>query len=468
VNDDAIGRIDAVLAATRSERLDELIDFLRIPTIGALSEHRDDVRRGAEWLVERLTDAGFEHAEVSETPGHPVVYADWLHAPDAPTVIVYTHYDVQPVDPLDLWVRPPFDPRVADGRVYARGAADDKGQAHLHLCAARAWLREVGRLPVNLRIVYEGEEEVGSTNFEAWLVANRSRLDADLVVISDSGFYEGNHPAITISLRGNIYLQVDVTGPDVDLHSGQYGGLVQNPANALVRILATLRHSDGRVAVPGFYEEVGSPSESQRAALARLPFSDEELATRIGVSQLFGEPGYAPLERRGARPTLDVCGIWGGFTGEGSKTIIPAHAHAKLSCRLVRAMDPRRTFERVRDAILAVDVPGVDVSVSLIDEMEPASVDVDHPAVRMAARCIEEVFGLEPYLIAEGGSIGAAASFMRVLGAPVVLLGFANPDDRAHAPNESLVLENYEGGTRTVARYWEALAHASLTRSPTG
>jgi acetylornithine deacetylase/succinyl-diaminopimelate desuccinylase-like protein len=455
---DVIERIDARLAATEADRLAELVEFLRIPTISSLSAHREDVRRGAEWLVGRLTDAGFEHPEVAETPGHPVVYADWLHAPGAPTVIVYTHYDVQPTDPLDLWVRPPFEPRVADGRVYARGAADDKGQAHLHLCAARAWLREAGRLPINLRIVFEGEEEIGSANFEAWLVANRSRLDADLVVVSDSGFYEGNHPAITISLRGNIYLQVDVTGPDLDLHSGQFGGLVQNPANALVRILAALRHDDGRVAVPGFYDEVAEPSDTQRAAQARLPFSDAALARRIGVTRLFGEPGYAPMERRGSRPTLDVCGIWGGFIGEGSKTIIPAHAHAKVSCRLVSGMDPVRTFERVRDAILAVDVPGVEVAVTLIDQMEPAFVDVDHPAVRAAARCIADVFGQEPYLIAEGGSIGAAASFMRVLGAPVVLVGFANPDDQAHAPNESLVLDNYEGGTRTIVRYWEALA----------
>jgi acetylornithine deacetylase/succinyl-diaminopimelate desuccinylase-like protein len=454
---DAIERIDAELERTADARLAELVELLRIPTVSALSEHRDDVRSGADWLAERLTFAGLEHVEVSETPGHPVVYADWLHAPGAPTVIAYGHYDVQPVDPLDLWTRPPFDPHVADGRLFARGAADDKGQVHLHLAAARAWLATHDRLPVNLRLVFEGEEEIGSANFEAWLVANRARLAADLVVISDSNFYEGNHPAITTSLRGNIYLQVDVAGASLDLHSGQFGGLVQNPANALARILASLRHADGRVAVPGFYDDVVDPSEAQRAAFGRLPFAGEELAERLGVAALFGEPGFGPLERRGARPTLDVCGLWGGFTGEGSKTIIPAHAHAKVSCRLVAGMDPFRTYERVRDAILAVDVPGVTVTVRLIDQMEPASVDVEHPAVSAAARCLTDVFGREPYLIAEGGSIGAAASFMRVLGAPVVLLGFANPDDQAHAPNESFVLANYEGGIRTIVRYWQAL-----------
>lgn len=454
---DAIASVEAELERTADARLSELVELLRIPTISALSEHRGDVRRGAEWLAERLSLAGLEHVEVSETPGHPVVYADWLHAPGAPTVIAYGHYDVQPVDPLDLWTRPPFEPSLANGRIYARGAADDKGQVHLHLSVARAWLAAQDRLPLNLRFVFEGEEEIGSANFEAWLVANRARLASDLVVISDSGFYEGNHPAITTSLRGNIYLQVDVAGPSLDLHSGQFGGLVQNPANALARILASLRHPDGRVAVPGFYDEVAEPSEAQLAAQARLPFSESEMADRVGVPSLFGEPGYGPLLRRGARPTLDVCGLWGGFTGEGSKTIIPAHAHAKVSCRLVGGMDPQRTFERVRDAVLAVDVPGVEVSVTLIDQMEAASVDVEHPAVRAAARCIDEVFGAEPYLIAEGGSIGAAASFVRVLGTPIVLVGFANPDDQAHAPNESLVLANYEGGTRTIARYWAAL-----------
>jgi acetylornithine deacetylase/succinyl-diaminopimelate desuccinylase-like protein len=455
---DAIAAIDAELARTADARLAELEELLRIPTVSALSAHREDVRAGARWLAERLTLAGMEHVEVSETPGHPVVYADWLHAPGAPTVIAYGHYDVQPVDPLELWTRPPFEPHVSDGRIRARGAADDKGQVHLHLSAARAWLAVHGRLPLNVRLVFEGEEEIGSANFEAWLVANRARMGADLVVISDSSFHEGNHPAITTSLRGNIYLQVDVAGPSLDLHSGQYGGLVQNPANALVRILAALRHPDGRVAVAGFYDEVEEPSAVQRAAWSRLGFSEQEMAQRLGVSTLFGEPGYSALERRGARPTLDVCGVWGGFTGEGSKTIIPAHAHAKVSCRLVGAMDPERTYARVRDAILAVEVPGVEVSVRLIDRMEPASVDVEHPAVSAAAACLREVFGQEPHLIAEGGSIGAAASFMRVLGAPVVLLGFANPDDQAHAPNESLVLANYEGGTRTIVRYWQALS----------
>lgn len=454
----SVAAVEAYLERTAAERLEEFKEFLRIPTIGVLSEHHADVRTGAEWIAVRMREIGLEHVDVSDTGGHPVVYADWLHADGAPTVVVYAHYDVQPVDPLELWVRPPFEPRVEGGRIYGRGVADDKGQVHLHLWAAKAWLETAGRLPVNVRYVIEGEEESGSPNFEAWLRANSHRLDADLVVITDTGFYEGNHPAVTVGLRGNMYLQVDVSGPSQDLHSGSFGGLVQNPANALVRILASLRDGEGRVTVPGFYDAVRELTPAEHEALAALPFDEAAFASEIGVSELFGEPGYIPVVRRGARPTLDICGMWAGFQGEGSKTIIPAHAHAKVSARLVPDMDPQHTFELVRDAILAVAVPGVAVSVSCQDTMHPFVVGVEHPAARIAARCLQEVFGEEPYYIREGGSIGAVASFDQVLGRPAVLLGFSNPDDHAHSPNESLLLANYEGGARTVARYWEALA----------
>ena len=453
-----IEAVEAYLADTVEERLEEFKAFLRIPTIGVLPEHDDDVRAGAEWIAERMREIGLEHVEVSPTGGHPVVYADWLHAEGAPTVVVYAHYDVQPTDPLELWVRPPFEPRVENGRIYGRGVADDKGQVHLHLWAAKAWMKSDGRLPLNIRYVIEGEEEAGSPNFEAWLKANTERLGGDIVVVTDTGFYEGNHPALTVSLRGNTYFQLDVTGPSQDLHSGGFGGMVQNPANALVRILASLRDGEGRVMVPGFYDEAPVLSEAEREEFARLPFDEAAFAGEIGVSQLFGEPGYSPLERKGMRPTLDVCGLWAGFTGEGSKTIIPAHAHAKFSCRLAPGMDPNKTFRRVRDAILAVEVPGVNVEVSQLDEMWPFVVSPEHPAAQTAAACLRDVFGKEPYFMYEGGSIGAVASFDRVLGLPIVMLGFTNPDDNAHSPNESLVLENYEGGARTVARYWEALA----------
>ena len=384
---DAIARIDAFLDGHRRGAPGGL---RRLPAHPAASARcRSTARtwsRAARFVADRLERWGLEHVEVSPTDGHPVVYADWLHAEGAPTVLVYGHYDVQPVDPLDLWVRPPFEPRIEDGRIYARGAADDKGQVHLHLWAARAWLETEGSLPVNVRYVFEGEEESGSTHFDAWLEANRHRLGADLAVISDTGFFEGNLPAITVGLRGLMYAQIDVTGPDVDLHSGTWGGNVQNPAIALARIIAALKRADGSVAVPGFYDEVRPITERGHDEFARLPFDEAEVAAQIGVPELFGEPDFLALERRGARPTLDVNGIWGGFQGEGSKTIIPAHAHAKISCRLVADMDPVRTFERVRDAVLAVGVPGVRVEVRLLNHGMWSQTPIDHPATVAAAR----------------------------------------------------------------------------------
>ena len=405
---------------------------------------------------------GFEHVEVSPTNGHPIVYADWLHADGAPTVLVYAHYDVQPVDPLDLWQRPPFEPVIDNGRVYARGAADDKSHVHLHLWAARAWLETRGRLPVNIKIVMEGEEESGSDNFEPWIAANRERLTADLVLISDTGFYEGNRPALTVGLRGLIYTQIDVTGSKLDLHSGTFGGNVQNPANALATIIARLKNDDGSVAVPGFYDEVRELTPRDHEEFARMPFDENAFVAEHGLRSLFGAPGFTPLERRGARPTLDVNGIWGGFQGEGSKTIIPAHAHAKVSCRLVADMDPDKSFERLRDFVLSIAPQGVDVSVRRINDGWWVLTPIDHPATKAAAACLEEVFGEAPVYLREGGSIPAGASFNRVLGLPVVLMGFTQPDDQAHAPNESMRLDNLEGGLRTIMRYWQRLSETQL------
>ncbi|MEO7118557.1 MAG: dipeptidase [Candidatus Limnocylindrales bacterium] len=455
---DAITAIDAYLARTATERLDEYQAFLRIPSISALSEHAGDMSIAADWLADKMRDIGLDNVEVARTPGHPIVYGDWLHADGAPTVLVYGHYDVQPVDPLDLWERPPFEPRIENGRIYARGAADDKGQVHLQVWAARAWLKTAGTMPVNVRYVFEGEEESGSVNFDAWLEANRHRLGADVAVISDTGFFEGNLPAICVGLRGLMYAQIDVTGPTLDLHSGSFGGNVQNPAIALAKIIAGLKTDSGAIDVPGFYDEVRPITERDHAEFERLPLNEEEYAHRIGVPALFGEPDLLVVERQGARPTLDVNGLWGGFQGEGSKTIIPAHAHAKISCRLVADMDPNTTFERVRERVMALAPVGVTVDVRLLNTGMWSLTGIDHPATQAAARCIEDVFGVEPLYERGGGSIPAAASFSSMLGLPVVLLGFANPDDQAHAPNESMVLDNYERGIRTVARYWEALA----------
>ena len=450
--------LDQHLAATSAERLESYKSFLRIPSVSALPEHRDDCRRAAEWLAAALEGAGLEHVEVADTGGNPVVYADWLHAADAPTVLVYGHYDVQPVDPVDLWTSPPFEPVVVGDRMLARGAADDKGQIHAHVMAAGALLATRGELPVNLKYVFEGEEESSSIHLDAWLTAERPRLAADLGVISDTGFFDGNLPAITLSLRGLMYAQIDVVGTAVDLHSGGYGGTVQNPANALAQIIAALKGPDGRIRIPGFYDDVIALTDAEREAMAALPFDDNAYLDRLGLPALVGESGFTTLERRATRPTLDVNGLWGGFQGEGSKTIIPAHAHAKVSCRLVAAQEPERIFEALRDYVAEIAPPGVTTTVVQLGGGRPSLTPMDHPATQAAAKALEATFGRAPVYIREGGSIPVCASFVSILGLPVVLLGFAQPDDNAHAPNEWMDLRNYETSIRTIARMWDELA----------
>jgi acetylornithine deacetylase/succinyl-diaminopimelate desuccinylase-like protein len=450
--------LETYLAANADRRIASYLEFLRIPSISAQPEYAGSCREAAEWLAGQLRTIGIEHVEVAETGGHPVVYGDWLHAADAPTAIVYGHYDVQPVDPIELWETAPFEPFVKGGRMIGRGSADDKGQVHIHLRATEAILATTGALPINLKFVFEGEEESSSVHLDAWLEANKERLSADLAVISDTGFFEGNRPAITVGLRGICYIQVDVTGTAVDLHSGQFGGAVQNPANALAQIIAALKGPDGRIRVPGFYDDVTALSDIDRAAFAALPFDEEVYRTDLGLPALVGEAGYSTLERRGARPTLDVNGLWGGFQGDGAKTIIPAHAHAKISCRLVPDQDPGTIFELLRAFILEVAPPGCTVEVQDLGGGRPSLTPIDHPATKAAARAIEATFGVAPVYIREGGSIPVCASFETILGLPVVLLGFTPPDDNAHAPNESMSLANHETAIRTLAAYWTELA----------
>jgi acetylornithine deacetylase/succinyl-diaminopimelate desuccinylase-like protein len=454
--------LDDHLAATRDERLESYKAFLRIPSISALPEHAADCRRAADWLVAAMTAAGLEHVEAAETGGNPVVYADWLHAPDAPTILIYAHYDVQPVDPLDLWTSPPFEPVVVGDRITGRGVADDKGQLHLHLRATEALLATRGRLPVNLKFVFEGEEESSSVHLDDWLRANRDRLTADFALISDTGFFEGNVPAITIALRGMMYAQIDVSGTAVDLHSGGYGGAVENPANALARIIAGLKDESGRILVPGFYDDVVELTADERQLIEELPFDEDAYLARLGLPALHGETGYSTLERRATRPTLDVNGLWGGFQGEGSKTIIPAHAHAKVSCRLVSAQDPDRIFAAFRDHVLAIAPAGVRVDVQMLGGGRPSLTPADHPATQAAARALEATFGRAPVYVREGGSIPVCATFEEALDLPVVLLGFSPPDDQAHAPNEWMDLANYETAIRTVARLWDEVASVGI------
>jgi acetylornithine deacetylase/succinyl-diaminopimelate desuccinylase-like protein len=450
--------LDAYLDRTYDRRLASYLDFLRIPSISALPEHAGDCRAAAEWLVARLRDIGLDNVEASETGGHPIVYADWLHADGAPTVIAYGHYDVQPVDPLDEWVTAPFEPTVDGDRVRARGASDDKANISILVQTVEALLAIRGSLPVNLRFVFEGEEESSSIHLEPWLAANKGRLGGDIALICDGGFFTGNVPAVTIALRGMMYAQIDVQGPFQDVHSGAHGGSIENPAHALAVILASLKNEDGSIAVEGFYDDVVPLSEADRSAYAALPFDEEAQRAALSVPALVGEPGYSTLERRSGRPTLDINGMWSGFTGEGSKTIIPGRAHAKISSRLVADQDPERVFELVRAHIERVTPPGVTVDVHLIASGRPSLTPIDRPANQALARALAEVFGREAVFVREGGSIPFVAVFEEQLEVPVVVMGFVPPDGNFHAPNEWMDLRNFEGGIRTMVRYWDELA----------
>jgi acetylornithine deacetylase/succinyl-diaminopimelate desuccinylase-like protein len=458
--DEALRRF---LDDTKEARVEAFKALLRIPSVSGLPEHAADCLAAAEFVAADLRAAGMEHVEVCETGGHPVVYADWLHAAGKPTVLVYAHYDVQPVDPVDLWESPPFVPVVKEGKMLARGAADDKCHVSMHTRAVEALMKTRGALPVNLKFVIEGEEESSSIHLDDWLGNNRERLTADFAVISDTGFFEGNLPAITIGLRGLVYLQLDVTGSRVDLHSGGYGGAVGNPVNALCQIVAALKGSDGRVKVPGFYDDVVDMTPLDKQAFASLPFDEKEYIESIGVPGLTGEPGFTTLERLGARPTFDVCGIWGGFEGDGPKTIIPAHAHAKLSFRLVANQDPEKVFGLIARYVEAVAPKSVRYSIQRLGDGKPSLTPIDNPATQAAARAIEATFGAPPLYIREGGSVPVCASFESILGLSTVLFGFTPPDGQFHAPNEWMWMSNYETGIEAIARYWDEISGLETT-----
>ncbi|MFM8729982.1 MAG: dipeptidase [Candidatus Limnocylindrus sp.] len=452
------GPEEAQLVAAHAARMQRYADFLAIPSVSAIPEHAPDCRKAAEWLAAELRRIGAHRVEVSETGGHPIVVGERIEDSNLPTIVIYGHYDVQPGDPLDLWKTSPFEPIVRDGRMLGRGSADDKGQILIHLAALEALLSTRGKLPVNVKYLFEGEEESSSVNLERWMAANPERCSGDAVIISDTGFFDGNLPALTVGLRGITYLQVDVRNSDVDLHSGSYGGAVINPANALASMIASLHDENRHVTVPGFYDDVVELSPEDRAAFAALPFNEASFLAGIDAKATQGEAGYSTVERRGGRPTLDVNGIWGGFTGDGSKTIIPAHAHAKISCRLVTAQDPARIALQVEAALKAAAPRGLDVEVRNLGNGYPFLTPLGDPYLTAAAAALKETFGAEPLYLREGGSIPIAALFQRELSLPVVLLGFTPPDDNAHAPNESMDLGNFEGGIRTVIRALDAIA----------
>jgi acetylornithine deacetylase/succinyl-diaminopimelate desuccinylase-like protein len=454
----------AYLGDHADEHLKGLDEFLRIPSISADPERRDDVRRAAGWIAEELTRIGAENATLTETSSHPIVTADWLHAgPGAPTAVVYCHYDVQPVDPLDEWVRPPFEPRYEDDIVYARGSGDDKGQLFMHLKAAEAWLKGVGSLPLNLRFFFEGDEEHESEPSETFVREHPELLAGEVCIVSDSDMQDDQGtPAITYGLRGIAYWDVKVFGPFQDIHSGQFGGGVENPATVLVKMLASLTDEHGRVTIPGFYDRVLEMTAEEHAAYAEVPFDEADWAERIKVSgPMDGEPGYTLFERLSARPTFDVDGLWGGYSGEGSKTIIPAFAGAKISTRLVPDQDHYEIEQLFVDHLQRNAPPTVRVEVKVIQGGQPLITPLDHPAVRVAARALEETFGKAPLFHRSGGSIPVAAAMEKELGLPSVMVGFASPNGNFHAPNEWMPLANYRGGMDALVRLWDGLGALS-------
>jgi acetylornithine deacetylase/succinyl-diaminopimelate desuccinylase-like protein len=442
----------------RDRYVDELKHYLAIPSISALPQHTGDVRRCAEWTADEMRRIGLEHVSLVETGGNPVAYGDWIHAPGAPTMLLYGHYDVQPVDPLNLWESPPFDATIRDGEIYARGAADDKGQVFMHFKAIEAHMKQQGRLPVNVKVIIEGEEEVGSANLDRFVEAERDRLKADVVVISDSAMFDRGVPSICYALRGLVYCQVDVRGTTSDLHSGVFGGAVVNPNMALAQMLAQMKDRGGRVKIPGFYDAVRPLEDAERKAWEELPFNERQYRKQLGAPRLFGERGYSTLERVWARPTLEVNGLLGGFTGEGAKTVIPAVAMAKVSMRLVPDQDPDVIAKLFEDHVKKIAPKTVAVTVTRMHGGHPWITSYDNPYIQAASRAIEQGFGKPPVFCREGGSIPVVFTFQRALGLPSVLFGVGLPDENAHAPNERLDLGNFHNGIIASAILYDELA----------
>jgi len=434
------------------------MNFLRIPSISTLPEHKPDIRRAAEFVRNELQAAGLANAQLIEGEGNPLVYAEWLGAPGKPTLLIYGHYDVQPVDPLEEWKSPPFEPEIRGDDIFARGACDDKGQTYIHIKAVEGLLKTRGRLPVNVKFLIEGEEEVGGEHISRYVASKPERLRADAALISDTEMFAPGLPTLCVGLRGIVYLEVEVQGAGHDLHSGVYGGVAPNPIQAIAEILCALKDRDGHILIPGLYDSVRPPSPEELAAWSRLPFDEERYKRHeMEVSELVGEPEYSLFERIWARPTLEVHGIRGGFTGEGAKTVIPARATAKISLRLVADQNPDEVIELFKAAVAKVRPRGVSATVKPIHGAAPSLVDPSNRFIKTAAEALSEVFGRETVYIRSGGSIPIVGLFDKHLGIPTVLMGFGLPDDNLHAPNEKFHLPNFFLGIEAVARYLDKL-----------
>jgi acetylornithine deacetylase/succinyl-diaminopimelate desuccinylase-like protein len=451
---DLIGYIES----KREEHLNELKELLRIPSVSTKSEHKPDIERAAHWVAEKLRAAGMDNVEITPTKMHPLVYGESLHAPGKPTVLFYGHYDVQPAEPLDLWTTPAFEPTVRDGNLYGRGTADDKGQVHIHIKALEALRKTAGKLPINVKVIVEGEEEVGSVNLWEFVKANRERLKADALVVSDTAMLAKGVPSITYGLRGLNYYQIEITGPAQDLHSGVFGGAVPNPITILAEMIAKLHDRNFRVAIPGFYDNVAAVSRQERKALNSLPWKEKEFRKMVGAPALGGEKGFTIREQLWVRPTLELNGIWGGYLGEGAKTVIPSKAYAKISTRLVPNQDPAKIAKIVERQIRKLLPKSVHCEFEVLSTGKPWVAPYTHPIFQKAIHSLETGFGKRAVFIREGGSIPFVTQMHDTFKVPCVLLGFGLPDENAHAPDEHIALENYFGGIKAIALFYEQLA----------
>lgn len=440
------GRYDAALA--------DLHTFLSFPSVSTAPQHRADVRACAQWLADKCSSIGLENVQILDTEGHPAVYAEWMKAPGAPTVLFYGHYDVQPPEPLELWTTPPFRPEIRGENIFARGAVDDKGQVWLHLAAVAALLADGGSLPVNYKVIIEGEEEIGSPNLDGLLRRHAELLRCDTVLVSDTSMYAPGVPSIVYGLRGLAYMQIDVEGPNRDLHSGSFGGAVPNPGNALAGIIAKLKDDSGKILVDGFYDDVRPLEDSERALLAQLPFNEEEFRAEVGIESIDGEEGYTPTERLGARPTLDVNGLLCGFTGEGAKTVLPAKAMAKVSMRLVPDQSTDDIARKFEEYVKKVAPSSVRVTVTALHGGDPAIVATDSPGVAAASAALRTVWGRDPLFVREGGSIPIALLFDRILAVPTVFMGFGLKTENLHSPDEHFNLQNFRDGMKATAAFF--------------
>ncbi len=444
--------IHQYIESNQDRFLKELFELLRIPSVSADSRHKGDVRKAAEFVMQKLKEAGADNVALMETKGHPIVYGEKMIDPRKPTVLVYGHYDVQPPDPLDLWNSPPFEPTVRDGKIYARGACDDKGQMYMHIKAFEIMMKH-SLMSCNVKFMIEGEEEVGSDNLGTFVKENKSKLKADVILISDTSLISLDQPSITAGLRGLSYMEVEVTGPNRDLHSGVYGGAVANPANVLSKMIASMHDDQGRVAIPGFYDKVAELSSAERKTLNEAPFDLNEYKKELGIDEISGEKGYTTLERTGTRPTLDVNGIWGGYIGEGAKTVLPANAHAKISMRLVPNQNPQEITELFTKHFLSIAPKSVKVKVIAHHGGEPAVTPTDSKAFKAAIQAFREVWGKSPIPTRDGGSIPIVALFKKELGLDTVLMGFGLDTDALHSPNEHYGIKNFLIGIETIVAF---------------